>query len=223
MAGCSFTWRCAKRKASSAPFPVAHTFTLPLADLGVEPGTCGELVVALHATAVKLASNGSVLKKYSGWAFGDLVFPHGSYATGYGFHYEICCEPPPPEEFGCTLTQGYWKNHNEFGSKKQAVDWPAPHDERDLLCGAEWLAILKTPPAGGNAWLIVAHQYIAAMLNVAAGASTTAQVDQALADAQQFLDATCSSAPASEFPDAINAAAILDAYNNGDIGPGHCD
>lgn len=212
------------QEAFVAPFPGQHTFALPLADLGVEPGTCGEIVVSLHAVAVQLASNGSVLKKFAGWAFGDIVFPHGSYATGYGFHYQICCEPPPPEEAGCTLTQGYWKNHHEYAKNKGLRrDWPAPHDELDTLCGATWLSIFGAPPAGGNAWVILAHQYLAATLNVAASASTTPQVDQALADAAAYLEGSCWSIAAADAPEVIDTAAVLDAYNNGDIGPGHCN
>lgn len=212
------------QQAFVAPFPTRFTFAIPLADVGVEPGTCGDVVVSLHALAVQLASDGTVLKKHAGWAFGDIVFPHGSYATGYGFHYTLCCEPPPPVDAGCTLTQGYWKTHNEYAtSKGLRRDWPAPHDELDTLCGASWLSILGAPPEGGNAWIILAHQYIAAALNVATGASTTAQVDQALADAEAFLEGSCWSIHASDAPDEVDTASVLDAYNNGDLGPSHCE
>src|SRR5688500_7780641 len=73
---------------------------------------------------------------------------------------------------GCTLTQGYWKNHNELRTqRRQRLDWPAPLDEAQLLCGQKLLDILNTVPRG-EAWYILAHQYIAASLNAASGAST---------------------------------------------------
>lgn len=122
---------------------------------------------------------------------------------------------------GCTLTQGYWKNHNELRSKpSQAIDWPAPMDEHALLCGKELLEILRTP-ANGSAWIILAHQYIAASLNVASGASSTA-ISATLADARTLLLANCAGIT-TERQVAIDLSYKLDSYNNGLIGPGHCD
>ncbi|HEU0032639.1 MAG TPA: DUF4215 domain-containing protein [Kofleriaceae bacterium] len=74
----------------------------------------------------------------------------------------------------CTLTQGYWKNHEEA--------WPVT----SLTLGtvtytqAELLAILQTP-VKGNGLISLAHQLIAAKLNVAAGAEVDASI--AAADA----------------------------------------
>ena len=96
------------------------------------------------------------------------------------------------------------------------------HDEDDLLCGQRLLSILRTPPRG-DAWIILAHQYIAASLNVASGASSPSSVDGALADASAFLLANCGGAAASAAPEAIALAELLDSYNHGAIGPGHCD
>ncbi len=129
----------------------------------------------------------------------------------------------PPEETGCTRTQGYWKTHNEYAtSPGLELDWPAPYDEDDLLCGQTLLDILKTPPRG-DAWLILAHQYIAARLNIASGASSTDEVDAALASAEAWLLDNCGGAPASESADALEWAETLERYNRGAIGPGHCD
>ena len=143
-----------------------------------------------------------------------------------------CCHPEdeccgsdcaPEEETGCTLTQGYWKTHNEHAtSAGLQADWPAPYDEDDLLCGQTLLAILETAPQG-DAWIILAHQFIAARLNLASGASTTDEVDAALASADTWLLANCGGAPASESADALEWAETLDRYNHGAIGPGHCD
>jgi hypothetical protein len=121
---------------------------------------------------------------------------------------------------GCTLTQGYWKNHNEFRTQaSQRIDWPAPLDESQLLCGQKWLDILHTVPHG-EAWYILAHQYIAASLNAAAGASTT-DLGTALDSARALLTANCGGITADRQA-AIDLSYKLDSYNNGLIGPGHC-
>jgi hypothetical protein len=109
---------------------------------------------------------------------------------------------------GCTLTQGYWKNHQP---------WPIIDPG---LCGQSWDDILHTPPKG-DAWFIVAHQWIAASLNVAAGAAVTPEVQAALAAAELYLE-DCS-IDADEHADALAASELLDDYNNGAVGPGHCD
>lgn len=61
-------------------------------------------------------------------------------------------------------TQGYWRNHPD--------SWPVESLSLGLhvYTKNELLAILKTP-AGGDASLIIAHELIAAKLNVAAGAN----------------------------------------------------
>ncbi len=129
----------------------------------------------------------------------------------------------PPEESGCTRTQGYWKKHNQYATAPGLqLDWPAPYDEDDLLCGQTLLDILYTA-ARGDAWYILAHQTIAAQLNIASGASTTGEVDAALASAQAWLTDNCGGSPASESADALEWAATLARYNQGQIGPGHCD
>jgi hypothetical protein len=51
--------------------------------------------------------------------------------------------------------------------------------------GKSWLEVLKTPPKG-NAYYILAHQYIAAKLNILNGTSST-EVDEAIAWAEGFF------------------------------------
>lgn len=118
---------------------------------------------------------------------------------------------------GCTLTQGYWKTHNVEGRAK-TDPWPLSEDTE--LCDQRWVDILWTPPKG-DAWYILAHQYIAAELNVASGASTDAELDAALDDAEALL-IQCSIAP-EDRDEAIALSGLLDDFNNGLVGPGHCD
>ncbi len=118
---------------------------------------------------------------------------------------------------GCTLTQGFWKNHPQA--------WPV---DSILLGGvtttqAQAIAILEALPRG-DATYILAHQLIAAKLNVFNGADPSA-VEQALDDADSWLGAHPLGSDPSN-PDraqGVALAEILDSYNNGLIGPGHCD
>jgi hypothetical protein len=134
-------------------------------------------------------------------------------------------------ENGCTLTQGYWKTHSAAG--------PAPFDDGWLEIGAlgagetfftsgmTWLEIFNTPPSGGNAYLQLAHQYMAAKLNILNGASSTTAVDAAIAGAEAYF-AGKAAGVITESNAAQKAilkgwASTLASYNEGAIGPGHCD
>jgi len=130
----------------------------------------------------------------------------------------VCgCQHPK----GCTRTQGYWKS-------KPGVVWPAPYGRTAMFfsSGISWQQILETPPKGGDAYLILAHQYIAAVLNIAAGASAPASIQTIIASATTFFNSganlnTCSG---SACETQKTWAGILDTYNNG-LYPGapkHC-
>ena len=117
----------------------------------------------------------------------------------------------------CTFTIGYWKTHPGA--------WPAASLTLGTVnyTAAELLSILNEP-SGGNGLIILAHQLIAAKLNIINGANPAAAAAAiASADAQigglvvppigaGFLS------PASVSTDAHT----LDDFNNGIIGPGHC-
>jgi hypothetical protein len=129
---------------------------------------------------------------------------------------------------GCTLTQGYWKTHSEFG--------PAPYDDTwamlpnganpvFFLSSKTWYQVFWTSPSGGNAYYILAHQYMAAKLNFLNGASSTPAVDAAIAWAEtQFFNIYTPSSNLSKSvrQQAVYYADLLDQYNKGLIGPGHC-
>jgi uncharacterized protein (TIGR03382 family) len=117
----------------------------------------------------------------------------------------------------CTYTQGYWKNHNQYAAPPRDVAWPLA--ETTLLCGQGWLDSLATAPRG-DAWYILAHQWIAASLNVANGATVPPEVVAALAQGDALLRAC-----RIEKADRATATALADVlgkYNEGVIGPGHC-
>jgi hypothetical protein len=125
---------------------------------------------------------------------------------------------------GCTLTPGYWKTHSTYGPAPYDDTWAKIGEETTFYkSGTTWYNVLRTPPKKGNAYYILAFQYIAARLNIEAGASTTPQVVAALVFAESFFNTyTPTDFPAAQRTLAINNAKVLDSYNNGYIGPGHC-
>ena len=133
---------------------------------------------------------------------------------------------------GCTLTQGYWKTHSDKGPAPFDDNWTKLLNGADTLflnlTGVTWYQLFWMPPAGGNAFIQLAHQWMAATLNVLNGASTTPEVDTALATGEDLLDFYLSIPSAKSIPKALqqqmrSLAGTLGSYNEGLIGPGHCD
>ena len=122
----------------------------------------------------------------------------------------------PPTSSGCTFTQGYYKNKGKNLLPSGTF----------FLSGQSWLGVLETPPKQGNAYYILAHQYIAAVMN-AKSASVPSNVAAAIASATTYFGkATPSnwSAGGAYSKDQLTGwADLLDGYNNGQVGPGHCD
>jgi hypothetical protein len=141
---------------------------------------------------------------------------------------QACPSPAPPTQQGCTLTQGYWKTHADAGNAKQynrtweRVGGPgAPF----FSSGKSYLQALNTS-AGGNVYYVLAHQYIATKLNRLSGASAPLAVVDAFEDATDLFETTTPAQAAALKGATRNAwvslATLLDRYNNGIIGPGHC-
>ncbi len=81
--------------------------------------------------------------------------------------------------------------------------------------GTSWLSLLNTPPSGGNAFLVLAHQWMATSLNLAAGAS----FELAGSDAELVRSAWLSGAVALwNGGGESDAASWLDWFNNGGNG-----
>lgn len=141
--------------------------------------------------------------------------------VGVVFTFTNTFTPPGP---ACTLTQGFWKNHGEL--------WDQVSDGKPFLTtstfynsGVSYLTIMNTPPKGGNAYLQLAHQFIAASLNVNGGSSGVAAVDAALAGAAAYFAGAPAGIPnpsGSTRTQLQGWATTLDGYNNGVSGPGHC-
>ena len=130
---------------------------------------------------------------------------------------------------GCTLTQGYWKTHSEYGPAPYDDTWAKLPNGADTLffgTGLTYYEVLWTVPKGGNAYFILAHQYIAAELNRLNGAYAPPEVQEAMEAAADLLKKYEDDAYIpKKSPDrayAIQLYELLDDYNNGYIGPGHC-
>ena len=125
---------------------------------------------------------------------------------------------PTPDH--CTFTQGYWKNHSKYATNgSQSLSWPISEDT--LLCGMTWYNILLVQPKGDH-WYNLAHQWIAATLNRAQGSSAPDIIQSAMTQAEALLTANCANIPDSQVTLASNLTALLDEYNTGVVGPGHC-
>ncbi len=137
---------------------------------------------------------------------------------------------------GCTLTQGYWKTHNASfkGGAKADPAWlnigAGGETTQFFTSGMTWFEVFNTPPKG-NAWYNLAHQYMAAKLNILNEAEAPAAVEDAIDDAEALFGNALYNTPA-EFAalgkkdpiraEAITLAGILGSFNEGTTGPGHC-
>jgi len=131
---------------------------------------------------------------------------------------------------GCTLTQGYWKTHNNLvcdvnPGSPLCVNWPVT----SLMLGsvsydqAQLLSIFNTP-AMGNGLIALAHQLIAAKLNVANGADGSA-IAGAIVSADALIGGLVVPpvGSGSLAPSATSAlTTALANFNEGATGPGHC-
>jgi len=133
-----------------------------------------------------------------------------------------------PCEGGCTLTPGYWKTHSEFGPAPYDNTWaqlPNGASTAFFLSGKTYYQALWTPPAG-NVYYILARAYIATLLNQLNGASIPAAVltafNSATAIFNTYTPAQVGAWKGAARNNVVNLATILDNYNNGITGPGHC-
>ncbi|QOY92443.1 hypothetical protein IM543_12450 [Massilia sp. UMI-21] len=119
---------------------------------------------------------------------------------------------------GCVRTQGYWGN-------KPDVLWPK-YDRNAVFyaSGLSWQQVFDSPPRG-DAYYILAHQYIAAVLNLASGASAPNSLRSVVVAANIWFN---TAQPGVCIKGACQLqrawASVLDEYNNGDYpgAPQHC-
>jgi hypothetical protein len=143
------------------------------------------------------------------------------------FTATLACSTLPcsDDQSGCTLTQGYWKTHGPIPTGNNSNEWPVA----SVTLGAvtytdlELQSIFDTP-ASGNGLIALAHQLIAAKLNIAKGADGTA-IAAAIAAADALIGGlVVPPVGAGSLPNSATSALIgaLAGYNEGLTGPGHC-
>src|SRR5829696_1275498 len=127
---------------------------------------------------------------------------------------------------GCTLTQGYWKTHSTYGPASQPdATWNLfpgglGPDTVFFLSGDSWYEVFWTAPAV-TADYNLAHQYMAARLNVLDGASAPSSVTDAIASAttlfQTYTPAEIGALKASDAlrKQFVDLAGVLGSYNEG--------
>ena len=124
----------------------------------------------------------------------------------------------PPCPVGCVLTQGFWKTHPNAWPEGYSPDAPF------FLSGKTWLEVLWTEPEG-DAYYILAHQYIAAVLNVANGATPPAEVSTVINAATTWFETNGPGvSPSSDVGQMlIGWAEVLADFNEGMMGVPHCE
>jgi hypothetical protein len=91
----------------------------------------------------------------------------------------------------CTLTQGYWKTHSEYGPAPYDETWALLPDGADTLffnSGMTWHDVLWNAPAG-DFYFNLAHQYEGAYLNLLNGSMAPGSVQTAMANAEALFNA----------------------------------
>jgi len=137
---------------------------------------------------------------------------------------------------GCTLTIGYWKTHAGFTGRnpdnvtQYLPQWLGnPFGATSMQVGTATQAVnvlSMSLGAPSNGIIKLYAQLLAAKLNIARGASS-ADIATAMTQADAYLTthnaASWSTASKSDKSKILTWMTLLDAYNNGDLGPGHCD
>lgn len=122
---------------------------------------------------------------------------------------------PMPGQNSCPpLTQGYWKNHQSVWKDGSWMTLGT-----NFYTNAQLESILQTP-VRGDASVALAHQLIAALLNIANGTDST-PIQGTLSDANNLIgsgivpEGISPSSPTGQQME--NDESILDDYNNGGI------
>jgi hypothetical protein len=137
-----------------------------------------------------------------------------------------CATAACAHDGGCTYTQGYWKTHGPIPTGNNSNVWPVT----SLTLGTvtytdlELQSIFNTSGAG-NGLVTLAHQLMAAKLNVANGADDTA-IAATIAAADALIGSRVAPPVGSGTLSNASVSALNNAltnYNEGATGPGHCE
>ena len=119
---------------------------------------------------------------------------------------------------GCVLTQGFWKNHPKAWPVAQLQLGNVNYDQQQLLD-------ILHQPVKGNGLVSLAHQLIAAKLNIAAGADPSC-IQETIAEADALIGDLVIPPIGNGYlapRDAAPLAGILGQFNEGDMCAPNCD
>jgi len=124
---------------------------------------------------------------------------------------------------GCTLTQGGYKNHFNY----KVLNLPPPNITLGNVpyTNLQLDSVIQNNKIQGNGLLSLAHQLATAKLNIRYGASAPAGVLAAIAAADALIGNLVVPPVGSGYLNPANTSVltgILDDFNNGVTGPGHC-
>jgi hypothetical protein len=140
---------------------------------------------------------------------------------------EFCKDSYVPA--GCSYTQGFWKTHGPDAKGNNSNMWPNIQSMTlgsVLYTASEWQSIFNQPVAG-NGLISLAHQLIAARLNIANGANGSS-ISSVLSDADALIgslvvppvgDGSLSTSAVSALVEKLTQ------FNEGTLpgGPKHCN
>jgi hypothetical protein len=125
---------------------------------------------------------------------------------------------PTGTPFACVRGQGYWKNHSDA--------WPVTELQLgNVTYTQEQLLAILHQPVRGNGLLILAHQLIAAKLNIAAGADPSC-IQDAIAEADALIGDLVIPPIGDGYlspRDVGSLAGILGQFNEGDMCAPACE
>lgn len=134
----------------------------------------------------------------------------------------------PVENPGCTFTQGYWKSKAGTTLMGQLIPVGGLFLGTTAYNVTQLQAFLDTP-VQGNGLMNLAHQLIAAKFNLLNGASGTAlgtsvtSADALIGSLVVGVDVVTTGSNPVLYAQMIAAKDTFANFNEGSIGPGHCD
>jgi hypothetical protein len=157
------------------------------------------------------------------------AFAHAnSSLTRSDFTGNLSCSTLPCRQGDtCTFTQGYWKTHGPAGcvTGNNTNVWPVTSLTLGTVSYTDLqLCSIFNTPAKGNGLIALAHQLMAAKLNVAKGADPT-DATASIAAADALIGGLVVPPVGTGFLDPADTSALTTAltnYNEGATGPGHC-
>jgi len=123
-----------------------------------------------------------------------------------------------PTSGGCVLTQGFWKNHPEAWPVAQLQLGNVNYDQQQLLD-------ILHQPVRGNGLVSLAHQLIAAKLNIAAGADPSC-IQETIAEADALIGDLVVPPVGDGFLAPSDVSALVETltdYNEGRLCAPSCD